>query len=151
MNHSRTSNIVLLFSICTFLFVSFVYAENLDGKEEQKSPLITVEFIEINESGYPIVEITNTSDEDIDDITGSFIVLDELGNTMFMTGQQDSTKGLLFLEANSKMRLSPYGLKEEAGVMEILATTPERLQFYFEAKEIIYMEGAVEENLEVCD
>ena len=42
--------------------------------------LISVRFKEINEKGYPVVEMTNRTGKDIDDVRGSFI-MEDLGQS----------------------------------------------------------------------
>jgi hypothetical protein len=103
--------------------------------------LISVEFKEINEKGYPVIELTNRTGKDIDDVRGSIVMEDLDGKRLFGTGQTDASPGLVFLGADETKEWVPYGLNRKPEMMERLRTRPDSVKFFFEARSMTYMDG----------
>ncbi|MHC5025648.1 MAG: hypothetical protein ACYTGR_02675 [Planctomycetota bacterium] len=102
--------------------------------------VLAVVFKEINERGFPIVTLTNLTGRDIDDIRGSFRLLDADGSILHSTGMTSAVPGDVFLAAGATDESSPFGLNRRSELMKRLATAPEGLSFVFEANAVTFVE-----------
>jgi hypothetical protein len=116
----------------------------VQATETPSRKLITVKFKEINDKGYPVIEITNTTGRDIDDVRGSFIMEDLAGKYLFGTGQTEAVPGSIFLASGETKDFVPFGLSRKDELMELLRTRPDSVRFFFEARAMTYMDGTEE-------
>lgn len=108
---------------------------------------LSVQFKEINDKGYPVVDVTNNTDKDIDMLRGGFQLKDSEGNFLFASGYTSAVPGDVVVKAGETIQLVPYGLNRKEALMKQLTEEPEKLQFFFSAQSITYMDGTKESKL----
>ncbi len=116
----------------------------LAAEERPRRDLLQVKFKLINDKGYPIVVVTNMTGRDIDTVRGSIVVERPDGEYVAGTGQTNAVPGQVFLAAGKSLELAPYGFNRKPELMTTLRTNPESLRFFFEVREITYMESTGE-------
>ncbi|HAC63429.1 MAG TPA: hypothetical protein DCF68_07785 [Cyanothece sp. UBA12306] len=109
---------------------------------------IEVKFQRINSENVPIVQITNLTSKNIDNIQGSFILEDTDGNYLFGSGYTSKITGQVFIKAGDTRDFSIFGLSKRTELVELIRKSPNQVRFFFEAKEIKYMDGTVEKDLQ---
>ena len=57
------------------------------------------------------------------------------------TGQTNAVTGQVFLASGKSLELAPYGFNRKPELMTMLRSNPESLRFFFEVREITYMES----------
>lgn len=109
---------------------------------------VEVTFTGINEKGYPMVNLVNQTEKDIQSISGAFKLEDPAGNVLVSTGltiQQPA--GQTYLPVGEPVEQSPYGLNRKEDVMETLKANPDEISFWLEANSITYTDGTEEAAL----
>ncbi len=115
---------------------------------QHRRSFIEVNFKEINSENVPIIEITNLTTKDIDNIRGSFKLEDTSGNYLFGSGYTSQVTGQVFLQAGQTKEFTIFGLSKRIEIVELIRKYPDNVRFFFEAKDISYMDGTVEKSLQ---
>ncbi len=115
--------------------------------QTHRRSFIDVQFKRIDEEGLVWVEIINLTNRDVDDIRGGFRVEDKQGNYLFSSGYTEAVPGSVFLRSGERKDFTIFGLKRKPKVIEMIKKTPKSVNFYFEAREIFYMDGSKEDTL----
>ena len=115
--------------------------------QTHRRSFIEVQFKRIDEEGLVWVEIINLTNRDIDDIRGGFRVEDKQGNYLFSSGYTEAVPGSVFLRSGERKEFTIFGLKRKPKVVQMIKKAPKSINFYFEAREIIYMDGSREDTL----
>jgi len=105
---------------------------------------LTVKYKGVNDRGFIMVELTNTTGKDIDMVGGGKKVEDKDSNYILGSGYTEAVPGDVFIKAGETR---DFGFVTLESLKEKTTIPEEELVYSFEARRIVYMDGSHEESL----